>query len=183
MRFFYDTEFLENGTTIDPLSFGIVNETESDCFYAVNQDADWEAAFRNDWIRRNVLNSISHRLTLNPLRIILTDEYAMTKNMIAKRLVDFVEANTPEGDTAEFWAYYGDYDHVVLSQLYGTMLQLPNGFPMFTMDIKQLAVMKGSPKLPEQDYDEHNALADARHNLKMFNFLLSNDIGITEEYV
>lgn len=184
MRFFYDTEFLEDGKTIDLISFGIVTENESDCFYAVNQNAPWEAIYRNEWLRNNVMTSIDHRVYHAPYdRVVLTDEHAMSKKMIAKRLLNFVEENTPTDAEPEFWAYYGDYDHVVLSQLYGSMLQLPDGFPMFTMDIKQLAVMKGNPELPKQDYGAHNALADARHNLKMFNYLLSNDIGITEEYV
>lgn len=185
MRFFYDTEFHEDGTTIDLLSFGMVTENESESFYAVNQDANWESVFRNDWLRKNVLDSIDHKINMNPYaRVILTDEYAMAKRHIAARLVDFVESNTPHNEEAEFWAYYGDYDHVAMSQLYGSMLQLPALFPKFTMDIKQLAVMKGNPGLPKQAYDEHNALADARHNLVMFNFLMGdNGHGIIEEYV
>ncbi len=38
----------------------------------------------------------------------------------------------------EFWAYYADYDWVVLCQLFGTMMDLPAHWPMFCMDIKQL---------------------------------------------
>lgn len=33
---------------------------------------------------------------------------------------------------------------------------------MFCMDVKQMAVMKGDPKLPDQEDAEHNALNDAR---------------------
>jgi hypothetical protein len=33
---------------------------------------------------------------------------------------------------------------------------------MFALDVKQLAVSLGNPKLPEQTSTEHNALEDAR---------------------
>lgn len=185
MRFFYDTEFLENGKTIELISIGMITEDESECFYAVNQDAPWEAIFRNDWLRQNVMNSISHGVSLRPYtRITLTDEYAMSKTKIASLLLDFVNYSLSDGEKAEFWAYRGAYDQVTLAQLYGKLLQVPDPLPKFTMDLKQLAIMKGNPEVPKQDYDEHNALADARHNLKVFNFLMGdNGCGITEEYV
>jgi hypothetical protein len=51
---------------------------------------------------------------------------------------------------------------VVLCQLFGTMMDLPDGWPMFAMDVKQLCVSKGDPRLPQQTSTEHNALEDAR---------------------
>jgi hypothetical protein len=73
----------------------------------------------------------------------------------------------------EIWAYYADYDHVVFCQLFGTMMDLPNGFPMYTKDIKQLCDDLGNPELPKQGSGEHNALADARHNQVMYQFLMN----------
>jgi len=64
-------------------------------------------------------------------------------------------------DKPEFWAYYADYDHVVLCQLFGTMMDLPDGWPMYTRDLKQLCDDLGNPKLPKQQAGEHNALDDA----------------------
>ena len=73
----------------------------------------------------------------------------------------------------EIWAYYASYDHVVFCQLFGTMMDLPNGFPMYTKDIKQLCDDLGNPELPKQESGEHNALADARHNQVMHQFLMN----------
>jgi hypothetical protein len=42
------------------------------------------------------------------------------------------------------------------------------------MDIKQLAVENGNPKLPGQRGQEHHALADARWNRHAHQFLLLN---------
>ena len=73
----------------------------------------------------------------------------------------------------EFWAYYADYDWVALCQLYGTMVDLPEGWPKFCRDLKQLSVDVGSPQHPPDSTDEHNALADARWNRDLYGFLTS----------
>lgn len=72
---------------------------------------------------------------------------------------------------AQFWAYYADYDWVVLCQLFGTMMQLPKHFPRYCMDLKQLSVDVGSPEHPKQEDGAHDALADARWNRELYYFL------------
>ena len=37
----------------------------------------------------------------------------------------------------QLYGYYSAYDHVVLSWLFGKMIDLPKGFPMYTIDLKQ----------------------------------------------
>lgn len=37
----------------------------------------------------------------------------------------------------EFYAYYADYDWVVFCSLFGRMIDLPKGFPMYCRDLKQ----------------------------------------------
>jgi hypothetical protein len=64
------------------------------------------------------------------------------------------------GPEPEFWAYYADYDWVALCQLYGTMMDLPKGWPMYCRDLKQVADERGAT-LPPQQGTEHHALADA----------------------
>lgn len=86
-------------------------------------------------------------------------------------------AQPAEPEQREFWAYYADYDWVALCQLFGTMVQLPKGFPQFCMDLKQLSVMKGSPRHSVQDGDLHHALADARWNAELYAFLMAQTPG------
>jgi hypothetical protein len=38
----------------------------------------------------------------------------------------------------EFYAYYADYDWVVFCTLFGKMINLPTGFPMYCKDLKQM---------------------------------------------
>ncbi|HMF60232.1 MAG TPA: 3'-5' exoribonuclease, partial [Vicinamibacterales bacterium] len=85
---------------------------------------------------------------------------AMSREDIRDNVLRFVGGD----ESPEFWAYYADYDWVVFCWLFGRMIDLPKGFPMFCRDIKQRAVDLGSPTLPEQSETEHHALADARWN-------------------
>jgi hypothetical protein len=50
----------------------------------------------------------------------------------------------------ELWAWYGAYDHVALAQIFGTMLDLPSDFPMWTNDVRQKVQELGNPRLPIQ---------------------------------
>ena len=45
----------------------------------------------------------------------------------------------------------------------GVTVDLPDGVPMYTHDLKQECDRLGNPPLPEQADRHHNALADARH--------------------
>lgn len=70
-----------------------------------------------------------------------------------------------------FASHNCDYDWIALCQLFGPMIALPKRFPMFAMDLKQLAVSLGDPRLPKQASGEHNALCDARWNRDTHAFL------------
>ena len=63
----------------------------------------------------------------------------------------------------ELWGWYSAYDHVALCQLFGSMVDLPEGIPMFTNDLKQEVQAIGNPRLPDMpDRREHHPLDDAR---------------------
>lgn len=50
----YDTEFLDDGSTIDLISIGIVCEDGRE-YYAVNSDMPRERISRDDWLCQNVV--------------------------------------------------------------------------------------------------------------------------------
>lgn len=149
-RIFFDTEFIEDGETIQLISIGAVKEDGS-TFYAVSNEYDPETA--SQWVVNNVLTHIP------------PSQPKLSKLEISKSFQEWC------GESPQFWAYYADYDWVVLCQLYGTMMELPDTFPMFCMDIKQECVSKGNPCLPKQQKNEHCALDDAKWNLEAFRFL------------
>lgn len=104
--------------------------------------------------------------------------------------------NIPED--IEFYAYYADYDWIVLCWLFGRMIDLPKLFPKYCKDLKQSldeTVLKIYPgetyyykaDLPDsfetklewlknnKDYpknkNEHNALSDALWNFELYKFI------------
>jgi len=177
MKYWFDTEFIEDGKTIDLISIGMVAEDGRE-LYACNLDAQLHRAHEKDfWLKDNVLSKLPP----------YSDEAWMRKSEIRTRVLDFVLAPRPfaddvalkdrktiDGERIEFWAYYADYDWVVFCQLFGRMIDLPPQFPMFCMDLKQLSVDVGSPKHPKQVGGEHNALADAHYAHNLYRFLMEH---------
>jgi hypothetical protein len=105
---------------------------------------------------------------------------------IRRMVSDFIQASHPadkdmDRDNVKMWAYYGAYDHVRLAQLWGPMINLPAHVPMLTHDLKSEAMRLGDPKMPKQAGVEHDALADAEHNLIKARFLWELATGKNKE--
>ncbi len=149
-RYFYDCEFIEDGQTIELISIAIVSESGDRELYLVSTEFDPERA--GPWVRKNVLDKLP-----SP-----SSPAWQSRATIRERLLEFV---TAEGGRPHLWAWFGAYDHVALCQLWGTMPQLPRALPRYTRDLRQLWEEAGSPALPPEPSDAHDALADARYNL------------------
>jgi hypothetical protein len=155
VRYFYDCEFIEDGSTISLVSIGVVDERGRE-FYAVSTEFDESKAI--EWVRRNVLNQLP-----SP-----GDPAWRSRKQIREDLVEFL---LEPGEPIELWAWMASYDHVVLAQLWGDMRALPRQIPRFTHELRQHWEYAGSPPLPVAGTDIHDALADARHNLARWNTL------------
>lgn len=154
MRFFFDTEFIEDGRTVELLSIGVVAQ-DGRTYYAEPLETDRSRASK--WVVENVIPGLT-----GPV---------LKRADIAQEIQAFV------GVKPEFWAYYADYDWVALCQLYGTMMQLPPTWPMFCLDFKQMLLERGDPRM---DMDGgHNALQDAIKLRDAFNELAVNAPGIS----
>lgn len=191
MRFFYDTEFLEDGDVIDLISIGIKAET-GDEYYAVNSDMPVGRIGGHDWLCKNVVphlpldsggDEISEyfvkKLSFNehdPLEFELdkSDRDVKPAWIIAREVEEFLtRSHMRTLDEIELWADYGAYDHVRLMQLWGPMMKKPLALPMYTNDLQQLWRAKGQPnEVPEQDPSgKHHAMFDAIHDQDLFDFL------------
>jgi hypothetical protein len=149
VRFFYDTEFIEDGTTIDLVSIGVVDERGRE-FYAVSTEFDPGRA--GPWVRDHVLDKLP-----SP-----ADPAWCDRATIRDRLLKFLSRDR---ERVELWAWFAAYDHVALAQLWGDMPALPRELPRFTRELRQRWEDVGKPSLPPPPSDAHDALADARHNL------------------
>lgn len=157
VRYFYDTEFIENGETIELISIGIVAEDGRE-YYAVSTDFD--SAKAGPWVRDNVLN-----LLPSP-----SDPAWRARDTIQRDVVEFL---TKAPTAPDLWAWVGAYDHVVLAQLFGDMTGMPKRLPRYTNELKQYWFMAGCPQLPASPKGTHDALIDARFNRTKFDAIMA----------
>lgn len=208
---FHKYWFGKNRHFIDLISIGIVDE-KGNTFYAVSNEYDYNKA--DDWVKENVILPIYKEVVHGDMRnhldvhnfhkhfgrsnkeimcdIILwmyRDQYKGWNDSTAEFIQRGIKYGWGEDLNHEFYAYYADYDWVLLCSLFGRMINLPFGFPMYCRDLKQmldekakdhspltfdanLTMLKNKPDYPKQE-NEHNALDDARWNQKLFNFINS----------
>lgn len=121
-------------------------------FYEISSEFDESRA--SDWVKENVISKLG-------------DKTRISKSEIAKKFLDFVGE-----EEVDLFGYYSDYDHVLLMWLYGEMIEKPKQLPFFTIDLRQDRLYRKNPTLlPQDKNNEHNALEDAKWNLKYFNHL------------
>ncbi len=170
--------------------------------------------FKDLWYKKCHLQNLHHctnDFTFSNFKRLIT-LYGKSNKEIAKEVERFCKPNETKAINAgidaiignidpntEFYGYYSDYDWVVFCWLFGKMMDLPKGFPMYCKDLKQtldekafnwfkkdiefkkqycfenkLFSIEDDLKLlsnyPKQD-NEHNALDDAQWNFKLFKFL------------
>jgi hypothetical protein len=162
MKYWYDTEFYEDGQRIHLISIGIVAEDGRE--YYAESDFVWNMVPTDHWLWENVFPHLDFNgQTARPA--------------IARGVHSFITNGYTDHDN-QLWGYYSAYDHVVLAQLFGRMVDMPQGVPWFTRDIKQEQerlsdlYFKHGLLLPEQKSTAHNALNDAKWTKEAYEFLV-----------
>lgn len=89
-------------------------------------------------LRENGVYGDRHYKTLKKL----INKYGKSNKQIAEEVIKFTSTSECRfveeyGDKPEFYGYYADYDWVVFCWLFGKMIDLPQGFPMYCIDLKQ----------------------------------------------
>lgn len=187
---------------IDLISIGIIAEDGRE-YYAISNEYSYNKA--DEWVKKNVIipmyldtvhgDNRNRWDAMNFNRV-----YGKSNKQIAEEIISFIN-NEPikthkyanvvllDNESAkgikngyvspEFYGYYADYDWVLFCSLFGRMIDLPKGFPMYCKDLKQYFDdrqymekydLKKQPNYPKQQ-NEHNALADAKWNFELFKFL------------
>ena len=161
MKYFLDTEFIEGFHKpllgkrrhfIDLISIGIVCE-DGRTYYAISNEYNFNNA--DEWVKKNVivplyLKAVSgdnrNRYGANTFH----KAYGKSVKQISEEIKEFVylEGQHIVSETTrlkdplayidpQFLGYYCDYDWVLLCSLFGKMIDLPKGFPMYCIDLKQ----------------------------------------------
>lgn len=187
-KYFLDTEFIEDGKTIDLISIGLVCE-DGRTLYLQNAECKFQNA--GDWVWRHVYPHLLHfdmrgKRSCCPRKE--TYDSGLGHRYFSKcnpgtddpcpwaerfEIRDTIKEFCDPGrhGTPEFWGYYADYDWVVFCQLFGAMIDLPKGYPMHCCDLKQWALQLGNPRLPHPEVEVHHALVDAEWVKEAYDFL------------
>lgn len=165
-RFYYDTEFLERGAAgpIDFISIGIVRADGIE-YYAVSNQFNVDEVRAHPFLSENVwpLLPLTDEGELNLDHPVVKD-----RDTIAREVLEFF---TSTDLPPQLWAWYAAYDHVVLAQLWGAMVNMPDQLPRQTDDLVTEWKRLGRPELPEQTGFNHHALYDAQHDRQIDQFL------------
>jgi hypothetical protein len=162
VRYFYDTEFIEDGRTIELISIGVAAEDGRE-YYAVSTEFDPERA--GSWVRANVLPKLPPPAS----------QLWRSRSRIRADLEEFLQIGAD--NSIELWAWVGAYDHVALCQLWGAMPALPKAIPRFTRELRQLWEERGSPRMPPRPPGVHDALVDAKDQLRRYRLITAGDTG------
>lgn len=183
MKYFIDLEFIEGFHKplfgkrrhfIDLISIGIVAEDGRE-YYAVSNDFNERDA--DQWVKDNVIHPIFKEACDYPDGLLgFEKKFIKSNKQIAQDIFEFC-ANDPltlkkakdynvsyESLGIEFYSYYADYDWVLFCSLFGRMIDLPNGFPMYCRDLKQMLDDKAKARIKDFCFgdteEEINAMAD-----------------------
>lgn len=197
MIYFLDTEFVDDGNTIDLISIGIVSSDGRE-YYA--QSIEFHTGVIPDFVREQVLPhlqfcSYNGKLALateTSGKIVLSKIHHSsvigqagkcylgtcpwrTRKQIKDEIITFINPETYGKPTLISWC--GSYDHVVFCQLFGPMMDLPAGYPHHIKEFQEALATRGiaDAELPPQEEGVHNALADARHLKRLWGYIVNND--------
>lgn len=225
MKYFLDTEFIEGFPLkgnrgkhfIDLISIAIVTSDDEE-LYLISSEYNYHQA--SDWVKENVILPLYLKIVPEIQTKLLSVQnfhhtYGFSKEEIANKVLEFVYTtsgiNNPNtiGNWKEiedllpidFYGYFSDYDWVLFCSLFGTMIDLPKGFPMYCRDLKQtldekvdylinsdffshfhieepqlsfkekLKLVKEQNPYYPKQTDEHDALSDAKWNKELYKFL------------
>lgn len=170
MKVAHDWEFLERGSELGimPISVGMVRE-DGERLYLINGEMALANVIRHPWLSMNVVPYLpllvhGHHGSDYTGAVVEWDpahqdyQFRVGLDEMRFRIREFLDV--PE---LELWTYYGAFDHVVLTQLFGTMADYPPGLPMYSRDVMQEWDRLGSKVLmPQQAVLPHHALHDAQ---------------------
>lgn len=200
MKYFIDTEFIEGFHKplfgkrrhfIDLISIGIVADDGRE-YYAISNEFNPNDA--DDWVKKNVIYQLEPKNTWSKRNGDGGSHSWKSNKEITQGILEFMSPSLLNPyQPIEFYAYYADYDWVVFCSLFGRMIDLPKGFPMYCRDLKQTLDEKVQelydtvPMTLEDKVDlfkkkrigypkqtnEHNALGDAKWNKALYEFLIT----------
>lgn len=190
MKYFLDTEFIESFHRplfgkrrhfIDLISIGLVRE-DGLTYEAIS--SEWNYKDADQWVRDNVIHPLYTQTVHGDVRnhIDATNfhqrGFGRRNSAIAMELRHIFSKDTTS--PIEIYGYYADYDWVLLCSLFGRMIDLPKGMPMYCRDLKQMMderrlTSEWKDMVVPEPKNAHNALNDALWCHDLYRVLKSVD--------
>lgn len=160
-KYYIDTEFIESFHKplfgkkrhfIDLISIGIKAEDGRE-YYAISSEYNYKDA--DKWVQENVIlpayTSVVHGDRRNVYDASnFNKSFGISNNQIAADIIHFIGGEPQNTNGAhsypEFYGYYADYDWVLFCSLFGRMIDLPSGYPMYCKDLMQILEEKANSK-------------------------------------
>lgn len=219
MKYFIDTEFIEGFHKpwlgkrrhyIDLISIGIVRE-DGGSYHAISSEYDYNSA--DQWVRENVIAPLyqqfvhgdaRNRLAVHNFHKVLGAPLSVIKEQVLDYFGCWRDGLFWRAPLIppEIYGYYADYDWVLFCSLFGRMIDLPKGFPMYCRDLKQMMdetankinpalwgkpdattlkqkidLLKSHSGYPKQS-NAHNALEDAKWNKRLLEYLNGTNFAL-----
>ena len=155
MKYFIDTEFIEGFHKplfgkrrhfIDLISIGIVAEDGRE-YYAISNEYRYKDA--DKWVQDNVIlpmyidrvhGDARNRWDVHNFH----HAFGKSNEQIKLEILEFMGCwrdtfkwRVMSNNVPGIYAYFADYDWVAFCSLFGRMVDLPEGFPMYCIDLKQ----------------------------------------------
>lgn len=146
---------------IDLVSIGIFRE-DGEKYYAISNEFDYNKAdswvkgkvldpLVTEWVHRHsgdsrnwALDKIEGKSPAKQVRVV-QKHFGKSNLQIADELKRFFGCwrdsifwRVKDSNVPEIYGYYADYDWVLFCSLFGRMIDLPKGFPMYCIDLKQM---------------------------------------------
>lgn len=207
MKYFIDFEFIEGFHKpmfskrrhfIDMISIGIVSE-DNRGLYFLSSEYNYKDA--DDWVKKNVIIPAYIKEVHGDMRnSVDARDFQKVVGYPIGRIAQEVIKWIGKDSNISFYGYYSDYDWVLFCSMFGRMIDLPKGFPMYCIDLKQsldekvakltnsdflthfhvetplsfkekLELVKTTNINYPQQNNEHHALHDAKWNKDLYEFL------------
>jgi hypothetical protein len=166
-RVYLDTEFVPAVPTLGGLiSIGLTDDQGRD-YYAVNANCNQAVVQGVPWLRQHVWSALP---TVGAGACL---DYAHPDVKPIAQICADVTRYFGDHALAHLYCWYGGQDIGRLHSLWDNdWSRMPEGIPTWFHELESLRWQAGNPQLPEQGGGEHHALADAKHNRRIHEFLL-----------
>lgn len=162
---YLDTEFIPaDPTTNGLISIGLTDNHGRD-YYAVNGDINPAEVQFHPWLGQNVWPYLPRNEAG-----FLDHFHPDVKSL--RTIRDDITRYFGDHQPAHLYAWYGGQDIGRLHSLWeNDWSVMPEDIPQWFHELQSLAYLAGDPQLPQQDGGEHHALADAKYNRQLHQFL------------